>query len=453
MSVGSAGSLRISREEAIAQGESLFPVLKSEAREVRTALWLRPAAFCIAAALGAGLLGSADALLPQAGLGWLPEVEVDTATEVLKLLATGMVTVATVTLSVLMLVLSMAAGQVSPRAVPELMADPVTQNALGTFLATFVYALAALLMIGFGVIGGGGITLVFLGAMLLALNALRYMVQWIHHIAEILKLNRIVHRIHRHAAAVLQEYFNSKSRTHCEAAAAGEAALVLNPKSTGYVQLIDEHHLHHLAKGHDLTLRLLVQEGDFVHEHGRIMALHCEAPDEEVLNALRSAVVIASERSHEGDPRLGFELLAEIACRALSPGINDPQSALACVDHLGSLLNMAAACPPDAYPADCSEDGRIAFVRTGFADMLHRAFRPVMRDGAGHAEVLCAIMEVLRELAAEAAPEYLDSLVEEARRAEVLGEAALQLDADKRALCRIGKELREIAARRATAAR
>ena len=158
----------------MATGQNLIPALKNELRAVRTALWVRPAAYCLAAAAASAMLALVEALLPQGSLRWLPPVEVGTAIETLKLLATGMMTVATVTLSVLMLVLSMAAGQFSPRAVPELMADPVTQNALGTFLATFVYALAALLLFGFEVVTGRGVTLVFIAGLLLAVNALRF---------------------------------------------------------------------------------------------------------------------------------------------------------------------------------------------------------------------------------------------------------------------------------------
>lgn len=321
-------------------GGTLFPVLKNEARAVRTALWLRPAAFCTAAALAAALLATVDALLPRGSLAWLPDIETGTVTELLKLLASGMLTVAAVTLSVLMLVLSLAAGQVSPRAVPSVMADVVTQNALGTFLATFVYALAALLFIGFGVVTGpGGAALIFLGALLLALNAVRYMVQWTHHVAQVLKINRMVHRIHHHGTEVLAAYLDSKADTHCE--------------------------------------------------------------------------------------RLSLA-----------------------GNYLGSLLTTAGCCPPGEYPPPSSADGRLQFVRTDFASMLQRAFRPVMRDAAGHAEVIFAIMRVLRSLAAQAVPDYLECIAAEAQRVEHLGQAALQLEADKQALRRMAEELRAIAAGR-----
>lgn len=434
-------------------GDTLLPVLKNEVRKVRTALWLRPSAFCVAAALAAVLLATLAAVLPRGSLAWLPEVGVDAVSELLKLLAAGMLTVATVTLSVLMLVLSLAAAQVSPRAVPEVMADQVTQNALGSFLATFVYSLTALLLLGFGAVSGPGLTLVVFGALLLALNAVRYLVQWSHHVAEVLKVNRMIHRIHRQAAGVLDSYLDGERHARCDASVvAPRQSLAVHPQNTGYVQMIDAASLELLACDHDLTVRLRVQEGDFVHPHRSLMEVSSNgevaAEEEALLEGLRAAIVIGFERRRESDPRLGFELLAEIACRSMSPAVNDPQSARACVDYLGALLTAAASRPPADYPPSHSADGRVEFVRSDFASLLQLAFRPVMRDGGGAAEVICAIMGVLRLLAVQAAPDYLDCLAVEARRAEDLGEQALPLAADKQALGEMAAELRRIVAQR-----
>ncbi|WP_193370464.1 DUF2254 domain-containing protein [Pelagibius marinus] len=431
-------------------GEQLIPRVKNEIRAVRTALWFRPSAYCIIAALTAAFVATVDGFLPPHILAWLPEVEVSTVTELLKLMAGSMLTVATVTLSVLMLVLSLAAGQASPRAVPEIMADPVTQNALGTFLATFTFALAALLLFGFGAVAGPGVTLIFFGALFLVLNALRYLVQWIHHVADTLKINRMLHRIHRQAKAVLQAYLEMQLKGDGEAveAAAGEETQVF-PKATGYVQLIDAGRLHDLARAHDLSVRLCVQEGDFVHDHRSLMLLRGSRADDEVCEALRATVVVGFERSHEGDPRLGFELLAEVACRALSPGINDPQTALAAIEYLGSLLALAAVRPAADYPACTTPDGRVTFLHPDFGALVERALRPVVRDGAGEAEVIAAVMQVLCDLAACAAPDHLDAILEEAERAEAFGMSALTLERDKEAFCEKVQELRDhVAGRR-----
>jgi len=432
-----------------ASGESLFPILKNEIRTVRSALWFRPSAFSIIAVLIALLVATVDGFLPDDALAWLPEVEISTVRDLLHLLAGSMLTVATVTLSVLMLVLSLAAGQASPRAVPEIMADPVTQNALGTFLATFVFALTALLLFGFGAVAGPGVTLTFIFALFYIMNSLRYLVQWIHHVADTLKINRMIHSIHRQARGVLESYLAT------EAEEAGEApveekgtARIVSSASTGYVQLIDTERLQALADEHDLTLRLCVQEGDFVHPRRRLILAHGVEISEQVETALQATVVVGFERSHEGDPRLGFELLAEVACRALSPGINDPQSALSCVQHLGALLAIAAEQPRAAYPPAISGDGRVRFQRPDFDALVERALRPIMRDGAAQAEVISSIMGVFIDLAERAAHDYLDCIVEEAKRAEEFGTAGLKLEADREALCRMTGRLREVIAER-----
>lgn len=431
------------------EGDALPPVLKNQLRSARTALWLRPGIFSIVAALVVALMAVVDGLLPPDSLAWLPSVEAAAVTGLLELLASGMLTVATVTLSVHMLVLNLAAGQVSPRAVPEIMADQVTQNAMATFLATFVYALSALLLIGFGAISGAGVSLVFLGALLVMLNAVRYLVQWIHHVAEILKINHTIHRVHRQAQAVLDSYLSGQVPGACGTvdAIAGPQITLAAP-AAGYIELIDDKRLHGVACDHDLAVRLLVQEGDFVHSCRPLMTVYGAPPDEATTAALQSAVVLGFERTHEGDPRLGFELLAEIASRALSPAINDPQSAVACVNYLGSLLARAAAPPPGRYPPEQSPDGRVRYVRAGFDAFVERAFRPIMRDGARFAEVLGAVLSVLQDLAGHAAPEYLPTIAAEAKRAADFADAGLELAIDREAIGAGLEELREIVARR-----
>src|SRR3546814_2415801 len=147
---------------------------------------------------------------------------------------------------------------------------------------------------------------------------------------------RLIDCIHRHAGGVLGSYLDGERQARCDApAAAPRQGLAVHPQSTGYVQLIDAASLQLLACDQDLTVRLCVQEGDFVHPHRALMEVSsnrkaaAEDEDEAVLEGLRATVVIGFERSREGDPRLGFELLAEIACRSRSPAVNAPPSARA----------------------------------------------------------------------------------------------------------------------------
>ena len=429
--------------------KSMLPILKNEVRTIRSALWFRPTAFSIAAAIIAMSVALVDGYLPPRALDWFPEVELSTLRDLLNLMAGTMLTVATVTLSVLMLVLSLTAGQASPRAVPEIMADAVTQNALGTFLATFVFALTALLLLGFGAVAGPGITLTLFCALILIMTSVRYLVQWIHHVAETLKLNRIVHRIHSQAEDVLKAYLDKRDASHApERADLRKPLRTLNPNRTGYVQLVDEEKIRSLSEEYDISIEVMVQEGDFVHPKRSLLQYDGAELDKPTITALRMAVVVGFERSPEADPRLGFELLTEIACRALSPGVNDPQSALACIEYLGGLLAFAGSCPREKYPASLSDDGRVQFARVDFADMLARSIRPIVRDGAGVAEIICAVMSILKDLSGSVEFEYAELILEEVRRAEDFGLAGLQLDSDKEQLTEMAENVREILSER-----
>lgn len=274
------------------------------------------------------------------------------------------------------------------------------------------------------------------------------MVQWIHHVAEILKLNHIIHRIDRRATEVLETYLTGSRDGSAPPAEPEGPWTIVRPAVTGYVQLVDAQRLQALARDHDLHIRLCVQEGDFVHPRGELLAL-AGAVDDQLLAALRAAVVTGYDRSHEGDPRLGFELLAEVACRALSPSINDPQSALACIHYLGALLSLAGSAGPQDYPPPHSVDGRVCFVRADFASLLERAYRPIMRDGGHCAEVIAGIMEQLRELASRVRPDDLGAIRAEAERAGALGEDKLTFAVDRAALQILGARVGEIAAARA----
>ena len=424
--------------------------LKGQLRAIRSALWFRPSAFCLLAAGFAIALAAADALLPLQALRWLPTAEPEFVRDILRLLSGSMLTVSTLVLSALMLVLNLVAGQATPRAVPELMADSVTQNALGIFLATFVFSITALMLFGIGAYSDSAVTLVFFGAILLVAISLRYLLQWIHHVADALKLNRVIERLAGQARRALENYLEIDDEKEGRAGSdwddivEDEKSLPVYAHATGYIQLIDVGPVTGILKKHDLRLQFVCHVGDFLHAT-RPFAWVCgpEEPDEQLLDQIASTLVLGADRSSQDDPQLGIELLAEVACRSLSPGINDPKSALACIDYLVSLLSTAGAVPPEKYPPEILCDGRLKIRRQTYADLLERAWRPIVRDGGGQAEVICGILNALVELASMIDPGHLDALREEGERAQAFGKELLRLEADRSSLDRISKRLDE----------
>ena len=424
--------------------------LKGQLRAIRSALWFRPSAFCLLAAGFAVILAVTDVLLPSQALQWLPTVEPEFARDILKLLSGSMLTVSTLVLSALMLVLNLVAGQATPRAVPELMADSVTQNALGIFLATFVFSITALMLFGLGAYSDVAVTLVFFGAILLVAISLRYLLQWIHHVADALKLNRVIERLAGQARRALENYLEigdeneGRSGSAWDEIAEGEGALPVYAHTTGYIQLIDVEAITGILKKHDLRLQFVCHVGDFLHANRPFAwVAGQEEPDQKRLDQIASTLVLGADRSSQDDPQLGIELLTEVASRSLSPGINDPKSALACIDYLVSLLSTAGEVPPEKYPPAILCDGRLNIRRQTYADLLERAWRPIVRDGGGHAEVICGILNALVELASMVDPGHLDALREEGERAHAFGKEMLHLEADRSSLDRLSKRLDE----------
>ncbi|MEQ8710466.1 MAG: DUF2254 domain-containing protein [Rhodospirillales bacterium] len=422
--------------------------LKGQLRAIRSALWFRPSAFCLLAAGFAILLAAADALLPLEALRWLPTVEPVFVRDILQLLSGSMLTVSTLVLSALMLVLNLVAGQATPRAVPELMADPVTQNALGIFLATFVFSITALMLFGLGAYSEAAVTLVFFGAILLVAISLRYLLQWIHHVADALKLNRVIERLAGQARRVLENYLEADDGAggpadrEWQEITKDSGGLPVYAGSAGYIQLIDFEPIGSILDEHDLRLQFVCHVGDFLHASRPFAwVAGLKEPDQDLLDSIASGLVIGAERSSQDDPQLGIELLTEVASRSLSPGINDPKSALACIDYLISLLSTAGKVPPEDYPAAVLCDGRVRVRRQTYADLLERAWRPIVRDGGAHAEVICGILNALVELASIVDPGHLDAIREEGERALAFGKELLRLETDRESLDEISKRL------------
>ena len=411
----------------------MLSLIKSRWQQVRSALWARPAAFCVLALLAAGGVWLAEPLLPEQRFGWLYRVQLDDVRRLLELVASGMLTVVTVTMSVMMLVLSLVAGQASPRAVPELMADRVIQHALGVFLASFVFALTAAGMLSLDMVGGAGLSLLGGIALVLLVTALVSLLRLIQRGASMMKLNEVIERLQAQAERVLTAFFESERDAAGRAGSADEqeGGTPVAPRLSGYAQLVDEPTLVDACREHSLRVRMLVREGDFVHESAPMMLVQgLDAADDEVRELLCGCVVVGGERSLEQDPLLGFALLAEVGSRALSPGINDPQTALICIDRLCALLARAARVPACRYPPRLLGAGCLTVLRPDFGDMLERGIRPLIRDGAGYAEVQQRLAAGLVELHGLAEAEHRERIAVEGERLLAFAEDGLRYAPD-----------------------
>jgi uncharacterized membrane protein len=245
-----------------------------------------------------------------------------------------------------------------------------------------------------------------------------------------LQIGNLVVRLHGEADAALGRFLE-----HAESEREPSkvpADLPLEPPGTvaaeaaGYIQVLDRDRVFRLAVAHDLVVIVRRHTGDFA---TRGIAL-CEvwpatSLTADVADGLRAAYAVGAQRTAERDPLLGLELLAEIALRALSPGINDPNTAVNCLDFIGDLLVRLAA---HELPPQQLYDGegrlRVVFVAPDFRDFLERSLLDIAGAGAGHPHVVLTLLRVLHDVASVTQKRERCSMIEKA--ASAIADLALQ---------------------------
>lgn len=429
------------------------PGLLKMLETIRSSYWFIPTIMAVMAVItGIGMV-FLDVRLGTDWLkefGWYQSNTPDGAREVLSTIASSAITVAGVVFSITIVAVSFAAGQYGPRVLGNFMRDRGNQITLGTFIATFLYCILVLRTIRGGDDDAEFVPdLAVIVAILLALCSIAVLIYFIHHIPRSIHANILVARIGRQLVeAVERIYPDVIGRPDGNAAGPPAAAqspvtraehaarergqgLAIRSLRTGYIEAIDDGRLMTLASEHDLLLRLEYRPGDFIHR-GRIFAHVWAAAgcEEQTRDSIANAFTVGSERTPVQDTRFLFDELVEVGARALSPGINDPFTAIACLDWLGAgLSEVARRVVPNPLRSDDRGEVRVIAVPLDFAGFVWLAFgrfRPYLacdRNAAAHAlatlERVAADCDDLMRIAALRAE--ADALGQLAR--ERLGEA------------------------------
>ena len=319
-------------------------------------------------------------------------------------LVTAMITMATLVISITMVVLTLAAQQLGPRLIRNFMADRRTQVTLGLFVSTVVYLLLVLRSTSgatdsvpnLAVTGGTALVLLCLGAVLI----------FVHHLARSIiadtTIDRVGEELDRDLVRLLPEsegdWAPSLPIHPCE----NGAPLTL--RGSGYVQSVNYEGLVKIAKKADAVIELEVKPGRHVilgSTFGWIQPP--EAATEERRSKIENCLALEGERASIQDPENSIRQLVEVALRALSPSVNDPFTAMAVVDRLTESLAKVMR----RGSAQCvwvDEDGlvRVLAPRSTFADFLEEAFRQIRQHSREHPAVLIRLVESLGQLLAQA---------------------------------------------------
>ncbi|UUR08129.1 DUF2254 domain-containing protein [Sphingomonas glaciei] len=400
--------------------------LRARLSAVRSSYWFVPSLMALSGILLGGIMIWVDASLGASwieGLGWYQQVRTDGAREVLSTIAGSMVTVAGVVFSITIVALSYASSQYGPRVLTNFMDDRGNTVTLGTFIATFLYSLMVLRTIRGGEEDFVPQYSVIVG-MLLAVCSIGVLIYFIHHVLQSIHINHVVEKIGRQLVEDARIRFPRligktapKDRSP-SAELKGEVAVTIS-NVTGYIQALDGDRLLDIARKADVLVRLRYRPGDFVME-GRGLAdiAPCGNWSDERGDELRACFTVGAKRTPEHDLMFLVSELVEIAARALSPGVNDPMTAVTCLDWLGAGgTEFATRELPEPVRVDKEGASRLITSPDDFRYFVDQSFGRLRQYAAGDTIAALHLLRVVGEVAAACRrPDQIDVLRAETSR-------------------------------------
>lgn len=393
---------------------------------VLSTFWFLPTVMLVAAAILAVVAAWVDRSgFGPAALGSWIDGSPGAVRELLAGLATSMLTIATVTFSILMVAMSFASGQLGPRVLRNFIRDRFHQVMLGWFLAVHVFAMAARTSIRARE-DGGTYPLTLLIALVLGAASVLLLIHFLHHVAVGIQADTVVADVRRDLVRAVDRLLpDEREREEEEEPPAieldaaldredGDDAAVVQSEARGYVQAIDYLRLVSLGARHGCTLVCPFRPGDFVREDSAIVFTADGSSAEDLAEDARAAFLIGAKATDAQDLAYSIRQLAEMALRALSPSLNDPYTAMTCIDHLGDAMSTLATRRLLGQRVE-DDDGDVRLVRAipRYDDLLSVAFDDIRRASAGHVAVTIRLLKVLGRVRASARLESRRNAVEE----------------------------------------
>jgi len=384
------------------------PSLRALFYALRGGFLVRPLLIVVALGASGAVLSALEeshpalrALVPR--ILFPSDTDAQSAQIILASIATSTMTVVSIVFAILLMTLTLASTQFSPRLLVSFVRDRVTQWTLGVFLGTFSYCIAAMpaaraLPTPFAP------TFTVMGAMALTPVCVGWLIYFIHHISNAISVNNIVDRIRRETERVIDDLMPERRRpmqtAEVVAPFPGELEVTIASRQSGYIRFVDIERLRELAKAYRVCLRLERRVGHFVPEGVALLRLTrgdriTEARAQEFL----ATIDIGPTRTLQQDVEFGVVQIVDVALRAISPAVNDPTTAISCVDQLSCILiRWIGRSPPRRAYYDPPHVLRLVVPWIDLEGLLDLAFEQIRHYAVADAAVSLRLMRALADI-------------------------------------------------------
>jgi uncharacterized membrane protein len=423
--------------------KSLPLILRHAMYNLRGGFLVRPLTIAVALGCAGAFLSWLEEEFPLTS-AWVPTVlfpshaDPQVAQIILAGIAASIMTVVSIVFAILLMTLTLASMQFSPRIIVSFSRDRVTQWTLGIFLGTFLYCMAALPAARSFPHPFAPVATV-LGAMVLALVCVGLLLFFIHHISQAISVNHIVDRIAEETEAMIDEimpwpHLLNHHVKNAEPLRPNSSEVAVLSHDSGYIRFVDTRRVVAIAKHYHVTIRVLRRVGHFVPaEIPLMMVSKGNRLSPEGAAELLAAFDFGPTRTLQQDVEFGVLQIVDVALKAISPAVNDPTTAINCIDQLSRILiRFASREPPEDLLYDPPGIVRASIGWIHFERLLDAAFEQIRMYSKTDVAVSLRLLRAYGDIAASTLdPEFRRILVEHGMRtvagcAERLGDEELR---------------------------
>lgn len=381
--------------------DSLIPhTAIRKAREYSRKLWVRVLAMGLMAFVALGLTQVIETLIPKELGTTLTGAAAD---RLLQIIANAMLAVTTFSITVMVTVYRASSTQWTPRVHRLIIQDRTTQNTLAVFIGAYVYALVAIIMRELGIYVDERALVLFVMTVIVLAIIVIYLIRWVLHLQSFGSLIDTTRQIED----VTRAQFKDRLENPCLGANAltgdvPEDATAIRAEQSGYIQHIYPEALNDVAEAYGVELYLIKNIGHFVFLNEPLLMFvkrgepkDADHDSDSLEQAVRDNIKLGDLRTFDQDPRFGLVVMGEVASKALSPGVNDPGTAIDVITRIGRILSV--------YKDEDTQDREFKLKSIYVAplepeDLIEDGFGALARDGVAVVEVQQRLQSVLSGL-------------------------------------------------------
>lgn len=413
--------------------------MKKIINKIKTSIWLYPTIYSIGAlilSVGIKILETTYSDEMSLYLSTVFYTKSELAQTVLGIVASAFITIATFTFSTTMVVLTMYSSQFTPRVVENFLNNKVTMKSFGVFLSGFIFAISSLLFTktsqneNLVISASIGVIYVIVG--------LVYFLIFIHNVATYVQASHLIQRLQDEAQKKIKEYndFEEKasilSKEEMIEMVKYKYFFDVYAHSDGYIQEINYQKLQKIAQNHNCIICFKKVVGQFISLETKILTIYYEEKnilDEIDIEEINKLILIGNKKTQTQDFSFTIQKIVEIAVKALSPGINDPNTAIHCLNIIGILLRDLSHIEKGYILLKKDDElGHIIYEAYDFEVLLDDAFSQIIFYGQADVSVIVVALKSLRIIKTKAS-KYNREIID--NYAKYLIEKQLKLSDDK----------------------